>query len=85
MGSHNNNKTGIKKEIDENIYFVVVGYCGGGVYNEFYSKLKYNDDLKITGYLSHSTGSGEWEEEISSVYFDRENEQFNLHKRDFFN
>ena len=74
----------IKKEIDDNVYFVVVGYSGGGVYSEFYSKLKYNNDLEITGFLSQSIGSGEWEEEILSLDFDKKKEQFNLQTRAFY-
>lgn len=74
----------IKKEIDDNVYFVVVGYSGGGVYSEFYSKLKYNNDLEITGFLSQSIGSREWEEEILSLDFDKKKEQFNLQTRAFY-
>lgn len=74
----------IKKEIDNHVYFVVVGYSGGGVYSEFYSKLEYNNKLEITGFLSQSIGSGEWEEEIRSIDFDKKNEQFNIQTNDFY-
>lgn len=65
-----------KKQIGEYTYLAAVGYAGGGVYEEFYAKLIYNEQGEITGQFSRSIGSCEWETKLTSLKFNKENQWF---------
>ena len=74
----------IKKSVGEYTFFCSLGYSGGGTFDEFYGKFKYNDQNVITGFYSNSLGSGEWEEKITSVKFDSIDQRFKVQKEDLF-
>lgn len=66
----------VKKKYNDFTYIAFLGYSGGGQYDEFYAKTKYNDELGLTGFYSRSNGSGEWENKLLSLKFDDETEKF---------
>ena len=74
----------IKKSVGEYTFFCSLGYSGGGTFDEFYGKFKYNNQNVITGFYSNSLGSGEWEEKITSVKFDSIDQRFKVQKEDLF-
>ena len=74
----------IKKSVGEYTLFCSLGYSGGGTFDEFYGKFKYNNQNVITGFYSNSLGSGEWEEKITSVKFDSIDQRFKVQKEDLF-
>ena len=66
----------VKKKYNDFTYIAFLGYSGGGEYDEFYAKTKYNDELGLTGFYSRSNGSGEWENKLLSLKFNDEKERF---------
>ena len=61
----------IKKSVGDYTFLCSLGYSGGRTYDEFFGKFKYADQNIITGLYSNSLGSGEWEEKITLVKFDK--------------
>lgn len=74
----------IKKSVGDYVYLAAIGYEGGRTYGEFYSKLKYVENLGITGFFSNSTGSGEWEEQLLSIKFNSNNKLFETKTEELF-
>ena len=66
----------VKKKYNDFTYIAFLGYSGGGEYDEFYAKTKYNDELGLSGFYSRSNGSGEWENKLLSLKFNDEKERF---------
>ena len=66
----------IKKKFNEFTYMAALGYSGGGVFDEFYAKTKYSDELGLTGFYSRANGSGEWENKLLSLKFSDDTERF---------
>src|SRR6056300_1662198 len=75
----------IKKEINDYIYLAAVGYAGGQVYEEFYGKFSMGSEERdhISGFYSWSTGSGLWDNKLSSLKFNNESEKFDSEIEDF--
>ena len=74
----------IKKSVGDYVYLVALGYEGGGTYGEFYSKLKYDENLGIIGVYSNSTGSGEWEQKLLSIRFNQNKKNFETETEELF-
>ena len=66
------------KKIKEFTYVAALGYAGGGVYEEFFGKLKYDQvttdpDVASVGIVGFWTeGSDEWQEKINDVLVNEE-------------
>lgn len=75
----------IKKEINDYTYVAAIGYAGGRVYEEFYGKfsIRSEDSDFISGLYSWSTGSGLWDNKLSSLNFNKESERFDSETEDF--
>jgi len=74
----------IKKSVGDFVYLIALGYQGGRTYGEFYSKLKYDENLGITGVYSNSTGSGEWEQKLLSTKFNSNNKFYETETEELF-
>ena len=73
-----------KKKIKEFTYLASIGYAGGGVYEEFFGKLKYGQvssdksipSTGIIGLWTDSLGLDEWREKINDVIINKDSERF---------
>ena len=82
----------IKKKIKEYTYLAALGYAGGGVFEEFFGKLKYNQtttdpdvaSVGIVGFWTDSLGSDEWQEKIHDVLVNQESEIFEAQVEDMY-
>lgn len=82
----------IKKKIKEYTYLAALGYAGGGVFEEFFGKLKYNQtttdpdvaSVGIVGFWTDSLGSDEWQEKIHDVLVNQESETFEAQVEDLY-
>ncbi len=74
----------IKKEIADYTYLVAIGYAGGGVYEEFYAKLMYDEEGNISGKFSRAIGSGEWETILTKLKFNKDDEWFDAETEDLY-
>jgi len=82
----------IKKKINEFTYVAALGYAGGGVYEEFFGKLKYEQvttdpdkaSVGIVGFWTDSLGSDEWQEKINDVLVNEESEIFEAQVDDLY-
>jgi hypothetical protein len=82
----------IKKKINEFTYVAALGYAGGGVYEEFFGKLKYEQvttdpdkaSIGIVGFWTDSLGSDEWKEKINDVLVNEESEIFEAQVDDLY-
>ena len=82
----------IKKKINEDTYIAALGYAGGGVYEEFFGKLKYakvttDTDIAsvgMVGFWTDSLGSDEWQEKINDVLVNEESEIFEAQVEDLY-
>ena len=76
----------LMKKIKEFTYVAALGYAGGGVYEEFFGKLKYDQvttdpdvaSVGIVGFWTDSLGSDEWQEKINDVLVNEESEKNEL-------
>ena len=67
-------------------------YAGGGVYEEFFGKLKYDQvttdpdvaSVGIVGFWTDSLGSDEWQEKINDVLVNEESEIFEAQVEDLY-
>ena len=62
--NHNFHSILIKKKINHFTFLSALGYSGGGVFSDFYCKLKYGPNGLIEGQYSNNNGSSEWENKI---------------------
>lgn len=82
----------IKKKIKEFTYLAAIGYAGGGVYEEFFGKLKYDQvstdksipSTGIIGVWTDSLGSDEWREKINDVIINDDSERFEAQIEDLY-
>jgi len=82
----------IKKKIKEFTYLAAIGYAGGGVYEEFFGKLKYNKvstnksipSTGIIGLWTDSLGLEEWQEKINDVIINKDSERFEAQIEDLY-
>ena len=82
----------ITKKIKEYTYLAALGYAGGGVFEEFFGKLKYNQtttdpdvaSVGIVGFWTDSLGSDEWQEKIHDVLVNQESEIFEAQVEDMY-
>ena len=82
----------IKKKIKEYTYLAALGYAGGGVFEEFFGKLKYDQvttdpdvaSVGIVGFWTDSLGSDEWQEKINDVLVNQESETFEAQVEDLY-
>ena len=82
----------IKKKINEYTYLAALGYAGGGVFEEFFGKLKYDQvttdpdiaSVGIVGFWTDSLGSDEWQEKINDVLVNEESEIFEAQVEDLY-
>ena len=82
----------LMKKIKEFTYVAALGYAGGGVYEEFFGKLKYDQvttdpdvaSVGIVGFWTDSLGSDEWQEKINDVLVNEESEIFEAQVEDLY-
>ena len=82
----------ITKKIKEYTYLAALGYAGGGVFEEFFGKLKYDQvttdpdvaSVGIVGFWTDSLGSDEWQEKINDVLVNQESETFEAQVEDLY-
>ena len=82
----------ITKKIKEYTYLAALGYAGGGVFEEFFGKLKYDQvttdpdvaSVGIVGFWTDSLGSDEWQEKINDVLVNEESEIFEAQVEDLY-
>ena len=82
----------LTKKIKEFTYVAALGYAGGGVYEEFFAKLKYDQvttdpdvaSVGIVGFWTDSLGSDEWQEKINDVLVNEESEIFEAQVEDLY-
>ena len=82
----------LMKKIKEFTYVAAMGYAGGGVYEEFFGKLKYDQvttdpdvaSVGIVGFWTDSLGSDEWQEKINDVLVNEESEIFEAQVEDLY-
>ena len=82
----------LMKKIKEFTYVAALGYAGGGVYEEFFAKLKYDQvttdpdvaSVGIVGFWTDSLGSDEWQEKINDVLVNEESEIFEAQVEDLY-
>ena len=82
----------LMKKIEEFTYVAALGYAGGGVYEEFFGKLKYDQvttdpdvaSVGIVGFWTDSLGSDEWQEKINDVLVNEESEIFEAQVEDLY-
>ena len=82
----------LMKKIKEFTYVAALGYAGGGVYEEFFGKLKYDHvttdpdvaSVGIVGFWTDSLGSDEWQEKINNVLVNKESEIFEAQVEDLY-
>ena len=82
----------LMKKIKEFTYVAALGYAGGGVYEEFFGKLRYDQvttdpdvaSVGIVGFWTDSLGSDEWQEKINDVLVNQESETFEAQVEDLY-
>ena len=82
----------LMKKIKEFTYVAALGYAGGGVYEEFFGKLRYDQvttdpdvaSVGIVGFWTDSLGSDEWQEKINDVLVNEESEIFEAQVEDLY-
>lgn len=82
----------IKKKIKEFTYLASIGYAGGGVYEEFFGKLKNGQvssdksipSTGIIGLWTDSLGLDEWREKINDVIINKDSERFEAQIEDLY-